>query len=100
MPIPDAKTRRGPWGGMDRIPEEIRQNGYVSDLIAEITNAAKAMGQPIHVFRKNADWFVAVMIPNQAELAKLDATTDARAVETPGAESGIQDNQGENNETR
>jgi hypothetical protein len=35
------------------------------------------MGQPIRIFRKNADWYISVIIPNRAELAKIDADTEA-----------------------
>ncbi len=76
MPRPDAKIRRGPYGPQN-LPDDIRQHGYVADLITVITQAADSMGQPIRIFRKNADWYIGVIIPNRAELAKIDAHTEA-----------------------
>ncbi len=76
MPRPDAKIRRGPYGPQN-LPDDIRQHGYVADLITVITQAADNMGQPIRIFRKNADWYIGVIIPNRAELAKIDAHTEA-----------------------
>jgi hypothetical protein len=39
------------------------------------------MGQPLRIFRKNSDWFIAVVIPNLGELARLDGASAEGAQE-------------------
>ena len=70
---PKPIKRRGPHS---RLPEELAQHGYVRDLVAEISIAAASMGAKIHFHTKNADWYIAVLIPRQAELDAIDAATE------------------------
>ena len=69
--------RRGPYGGVNLLPENIRTNGYVADLITEVQNAAAVMNRPVHVFQKNGEWFLAVMIPTNEELTTFEPPVEA-----------------------
>jgi hypothetical protein len=80
----DAKSRRAPYR---RLPDNIAANGFVADLVSAVTAAAESMGQPVRFFRKNADWFVGVAIPNRAELDKIEADTEAAVRIAPQEEA-------------
>jgi hypothetical protein len=79
-PTSTTTNRRAPYSGIGRLPKDIANNGYVVDLVAAITNAADSLGQSIHYFQKNGDWYIAVLIPNVAELAKIDAESASEAL--------------------
>ena len=58
------------------LPERLLENGFVSDLVTTMTGAAESLGMPIYNFQKNGRWFIAVRVPDAAELARLDDKRD------------------------
>ena len=61
--------RRAPYVGTSSLPD----NGYVRDLAWAVEAAAQAHGAAVRVIKKNGDRYLAVLVPNETELAAIDA---------------------------
>lgn len=66
------RRRRLPWA---TVPAEMLAHGFTADLIAAVTAAAKDHGQPITYHRKNGEVYIAVLLPDADERARIDAQT-------------------------
>jgi hypothetical protein len=62
---------------MGHLPIEIRDNGYVADLVGAVKAVADEHKAQPSMIQKNGDWYIAVLIPNAAELKDIDRRTDA-----------------------
>ena len=75
------KTRQDPYSSLPSY----RRKWYVADLVhavdgrSEVTRAARILSP------KNADWYIAVVIPNADELAAIDKQTMRRLSGPAGA---------------
>ena len=66
----EPKSRRKTWG---QLPPHIAHHGFVADLLTGITTAA--MDCAVTCFKKNTDYYIAVRVPTESELAEMDRLT-------------------------
>jgi hypothetical protein len=66
------KMRREPWG---RCPAYALENGFSLDLIEAVKAVARDLKLPVTFLKKNGDTYIAIRIPDEVELARIDAAT-------------------------
>lgn len=60
----------------NNLPAALAENGFVSDLHAELKRAADQFRLPLYAFQKNRRYWMAVPVPTEAELPSLDPITE------------------------
>lgn len=68
------KPRRQPYA---TLPAYLEGNGFIADLIHQIREAS--LGLHVTYLKKNNDTYIAIRLPDPAELAAIEARTPEAA---------------------